>query len=134
MNKTTSQTRLRYTVLGAACAATLLSNLTSTQAQAPVGNAENGGTKGITWQPLYEPGSGGAITAVAVSPHDPKHLITLGDMLGVATSFDGGDSWRPTFGFMSYEFSGGVTYHPTERNTVWIASATWPLQKHRSRH
>jgi hypothetical protein len=90
--------------------------------------AENGGSKGIAWQPLYEPGSGGAITAVAVSPHDPKHLITLGDMLGVATSFDGGDSWQATFGFMSYEFSGGVTYHPTERNTVWIASATGPYK------
>ncbi|MDQ3814048.1 MAG: hypothetical protein M3347_08860, partial [Armatimonadota bacterium] len=82
----------------------------------------------LVWQPLYEPGCGGAITAVAVSPHDSQHLISLGDMLGVATSFDGGDSWQSTFGFLSYEFSGGITFHPTDRNIVWIGSATGPYK------
>ena len=80
----------------------------------------------LQWQPLYEPGSGGAITAVAVDPRDSNHIVSLGDMLGVATSFEGGDSWQPTFGFSTYEFSGGISFHPTDPNVIWIGSASGP--------
>ena len=90
--------------------------------------AKTGAIKPLQWQPLYEPGGGGAITGVAVDPHDSQHLVSLGDMLGVATSFDGGDLWQATFGFTSYEFSGGTTFHPTDRNTIWVASATGPYK------
>jgi hypothetical protein len=38
----------------------------------------------ISWQPLREPGSGGAITGLSVSPHDRQRLLIGGDMLGWA--------------------------------------------------
>src|SRR3972149_924650 len=53
----------------------------------------------LQWEALYEPGSGGWISSVAVSPHDPKRVLVGGDMLGVGLSEDGGDSWQSTFGF-----------------------------------
>ena len=43
----------------------------------------------ILWSPLYEPGCGGAIVSVAVSPHNARHLVSGGDMLGTASSFAG---------------------------------------------
>ena len=42
----------------------------------------------FVWRPLYEPGCGGAIVSLEVSPHDPNHLVSGGDMLGTAVSFD----------------------------------------------
>ena len=82
-------------------------------------------TAAVQWQPMYEPGCGGAIVSVAVSPHDPKLLISGGDMLGIATSFDGGDSWRSTFGLATYEMA-TPTFHPTDPNVVWIGSCSGP--------
>lgn len=29
----------------------------------------------LKWGPLYEPGRGGWITSIAVSPHDPERLV-----------------------------------------------------------
>jgi hypothetical protein len=48
----------------------------------------------IRWTPLYEPGCGGWLTSVAVSPHNPRHVLLGGDMLGIGLSTDGGDSWQ----------------------------------------
>lgn len=79
----------------------------------------------IVWSPLHEPGGGGAIVSLEVSPHDPLHIVSGGDMLGVATSFDGGETWQPTFGFSAYEMA-TPTYHPTERDVVWIGSCMGP--------
>lgn len=99
----------------------------SAQVKTPTTTAKTA-IKPLVWQPLYEPGGGGAITGVAVSPHDSKHLVSQGDMLGVATSFDGGDSWQSTFGFSSYEFGGGITWHPTNAKIIWSGSAMGPYQ------
>lgn len=85
-------------------------------------------TSPIVWEPLYEPGGGGAITGLSVSPHDQEHMISLGDMLGVATSFDGGDTWRSTTAFLTYEFGRAVAFHPTQKDVVWIGSASGPYK------
>lgn len=81
----------------------------------------------IRWEPLCEPGGGGYIVSVAVSPHDPKHLVAGGDMLGAAVSRDGGDTWQQSFGLMSYEMA-SVTFHPTLKDVVWIASCSGPYE------
>jgi hypothetical protein len=83
--------------------------------------------QGITWEPLCEPGGGGAIVALAVSPHNAKHIITSGDMLGAAVSFDGGDSWKPAFGFSSYEMA-DITFHPTDSDVVWMGTCMGPYK------
>jgi photosystem II stability/assembly factor-like uncharacterized protein len=79
----------------------------------------------LQWQALGEPGNGGFIVSVAVSPHNPLLVISGGDMLGVARSTDGGESWGPTFGFDSWEMA-DITYHPTDPNIVWIGSMSGP--------
>ena len=79
----------------------------------------------ILWEPLCEPGGGGSIVSVEVSPHDPRHVVAGGDMLGAAVSRDGGDSWREAFGFTTYEMM-SVTFHPTRPEEVWIGSCSGP--------
>ena len=82
----------------------------------------------LQWQPLGEPGSGGRIDAIAVSPHDPSRVLLAGDILGSALTTDGGRTWGPTTGFQAWEHS-AFTFHPTDRNVVWAATASGP---HRS--
>lgn len=84
-------------------------------------NAQNN----ITWEPLYEPGSGGRMTGIAISPHNGNHVIVTGDMLGVGVSFDGGDTWNSTFGLVSYECA-QPTFHPVDSNIVWLATLSGP--------
>lgn len=78
------------------------------------------------WQPLYEPGCGGAIVSVAVSPHNPHHVVSGGDMLGTAVSFDGGESWTPGLGLPSYEMA-TPTFHPKRADELWIGSCMGPF-------
>jgi len=87
----------------------------------------NGGpaTPGLHWQPLNEPGCGGAMVALAVSPHDSRRLLVAGDMLGDGLSTDGGDSWQTTTGFKAWEMA-DFTWHPTNLNTVWTGSMSGP--------
>ena len=80
----------------------------------------------LRWEPLYEPGCGGAIVSVAVSPHNPQHVVSGGDMLGTAASFDGGESWRPGMGLPSYEMA-TPTFHPTRADELWIGSCMGPF-------
>lgn len=75
----------------------------------------------IVWEPLYEPGCGGAIVSLAVSPHNPRHLVSGGDMLGTAASFDAGETWKPGMGLPSYEMA-TPTFHPTRADELWIGS------------
>ncbi len=76
----------------------------------------------IRWEPLYEPGGGGAIVSLGISPHDPGHVLSGGDMLGLGVSFDGGESWRPANkGLTSYEMA-TPTFHPKRANEVWTGS------------
>lgn len=79
----------------------------------------------IKWQSLGEPGSGGANTSVAISPFDGNRLLTGGDMLGIGLSTDGGKTWQATFGLKSYEI-GGITWSPTDPNTVWAGTMGGP--------
>lgn len=81
--------------------------------------------KPLQWQPLYEPGSGGAMTGLAVSPHDSKRLLIAGDMLGVGLSRDRGESWESTFGFKTWEMA-DITWHPANLDIVWAGSMSGP--------
>ena len=58
--------------------------------------AHGGQTASLDWKPLYEPGSGGWMTGMRISPHDSKRILLSGDMLGVGLSTDGGRSWQAT--------------------------------------
>lgn len=82
--------------------------------------------EGVTWKPLYEPGCGGWITSVRISPHDPNRILIGGDMLGIGLSTDRGDSWTPARGLPSYEI-GDFTWHPTEPMTVWAGTMSGPV-------
>ena len=73
------------------------------------------------WRPLREPGCGGWMTSVQVSPHDSRRVLVGGDMLGVGLSTDGGESWTPTFGWKSAEI-GDTTFHPTDPKIVFAGT------------
>ena len=79
------------------------------------------------WEPLLEPGSGGRISGLAVSPFDGNRLLASGDILGLTLSTDGGSSWGPTFGFTSWE-GGAITWHPADPNVVWVGTGGGPYQ------
>ena len=76
--------------------------------------------KSLRWQPLGEPGSGGAITGFSFDPRNGKRMLMSGDLLGVGLSEDAGKTWLPTFGLKSYE-CGDFTWHPTNPNIAWAA-------------
>ncbi|MDZ7372131.1 MAG: hypothetical protein ONB12_13300, partial [candidate division KSB1 bacterium] len=79
------------------------------------------------WKPLLEPGSGGRIVSLIVSPHDSNRILVGGDMLGVGLSLDRGDSWGETFGFDSWEMA-DFTWHPQNPNEVWVGSMSGPYK------
>ncbi len=80
----------------------------------------------LQWEPLGDPGCGGRITSLAVSPYDSTHIIAGGDILGLAESSDGGNTWPGCFGIKgTYEFE-HIAFHPTDSNTVWAASMGGP--------
>ena len=79
----------------------------------------------IHWEPAGEPGNGGAVVSLRVSPHDPARLLSGGDMLGMALSTDRGESWQPTFGLAGYEMA-DVTFHPTDPTIVWCGAMSGP--------
>ena len=81
----------------------------------------------IRWEPLGEPGVGGAIVSVQVSPHDSRHVFACGDMLGTGVSFDGGATWRPGSGLSTYEMA-TATFHPVRTNEVWTGSCSGPYK------
>ena len=83
----------------------------------------------LHWQPLDEPGSGGWMVGMRISPHDPKRMLVTGDMLGVGLSVDGGQSWQATYGFKSWEM-GDITWHPTDPMTVWVGGVMGPYVSH----
>jgi hypothetical protein len=86
-----------------------------------LGKAQNN----ITWEPLYEPGSGGRMTGIEVSQHNGNHIVLTGDMLGVGVSFDGGDTWNSGFGLVSYECA-QPTFHPADSSIVWLGTLSGP--------
>ena len=81
----------------------------------------------LRWEPLHEPGVGGAVVSVQVSPHDSRHILAGGDMLGTGVSFDGGETWLPGAGLTTYEMA-TATFHPTRSNEVWMGSCSGPYK------
>ena len=81
---------------------------------------------GIVWEPLREPGCGGRIVSLEVSPHNPRHLVSGGDMLGTAVSFDAGETWTPGLGLPAYEMA-TPTFHPSRPDELWIGSCMGPF-------
>ncbi len=84
----------------------------------------------LQWSRVYEPGVGGAVVGLAISPHDRDTVIAGGDILGLARSTDLGVTWNQALaGLQSYDY-GDITWHPnpstTTRNTVWAASSNGP--------
>ncbi len=77
------------------------------------------------WSPLLEPGVGGQVTSLSVSPFDSNRVLAGGDLLGTALSTDGGDTWQSTFGFSG----GGHTveqYTWVSSTNVWAATGRGP--------
>ncbi|HTQ57136.1 MAG TPA: IPT/TIG domain-containing protein [Bryobacteraceae bacterium] len=105
--------------------------LSGVWAAAAVGLLLPAGVRGapslIRWRPAMEPGSGGFVVAVSVSPWDGKRVLASGDLLGITLSTDGGDNWQPAFGLPSYEM-GSFTWHPSNPNIVWAGSMSGPCR------
>ncbi|MFC2090600.1 hypothetical protein ACFLT1_07450 [Bacteroidota bacterium] len=81
----------------------------------------------IHWNALGEPGSGGAITDIAISPYDRNHILLAGDVLNAAYSRDGGQSWHPTLGFRSNEIA-AFTFHPADTAIIWVGTMSGPYK------
>ena len=80
----------------------------------------------LRWSAVPVPGSGGRITDVSPSPHDPRRVLILGDMLGVGLSTDGGATWGTAgLGLTGYEM-GAATWHPTDPAVVWVGTMSGP--------
>ncbi len=77
------------------------------------------------WQHLREPGVGGWISSLGISPHDRDFLVVGGDMLGVAVSHDGGNSWINGRGLKSWEIE-EITFDPKLPNKIWLATKSGP--------
>jgi len=79
----------------------------------------------LDWKPLNEPGCGGWITGLAVSPADANRVLIGGDLLGVGLSADGGDTWQSAQGFLSFEMA-DFTFNPGNSKEVWAGSMSGP--------
>ena len=84
-------------------------------------------TRRGVWGSLGEPGVGGRVTGLAVSPVDPGRLLVAGDMLGVGLSVDGGRSWLSTSGFSSWEMN-ALTWDVSDPSRVWVGSLSGPYE------
>ncbi len=79
----------------------------------------------LSWLPLNEPGTGGRIDSITVSPHDSGHILGGGDILGARVSTDQGRNWSATSGWLSYEIS-DFTWHPKDPDIIWAGSLSGP--------
>ncbi|MDO4569923.1 MAG: hypothetical protein Q4D38_06050 [Planctomycetia bacterium] len=79
----------------------------------------------VRWEPIREPGCGGWITSVQVSPHNENHIIVGGDLLSMGVSTNRGSTWVPVSGLKSTEI-GDVTFHPAKPKTVWAGTMSGP--------
>src|ERR1700722_9620339 len=80
------------------------------------------------WDPLYDPGAGGWMVSIEVSPFDSQKLVLGGDILGVGTSENAGQTWQPSMGLVAGWEMGDATFHPTDPNVVWIGSLSGPYK------
>ena len=81
----------------------------------------------INWQSLNEPGNGGAVTSIKVSPYNSNHILLGGDIMGASYSNDGGLSWNDTYGFNDWSIA-EFTWHPTDSNIVWAGTMSGPFK------
>ncbi|MFQ6610831.1 MAG: hypothetical protein ACE5D7_08550, partial [Fidelibacterota bacterium] len=81
----------------------------------------------LTWQSLNEPGDGGAVTSIRVSPYNSNHILLGGDVMGTSYSMDGGLTWHDTYGFNDWVI-GDITWHPADSNIVWAGSMSGPFK------
>jgi len=79
------------------------------------------------WRPVKEPGCGGWMTSVEVSPFDSKHILVGGDLLSIGLSHDRGETWEPVFGLYAVEI-GDSTFHPSAPQTVWVGTMSGPYK------
>lgn len=79
----------------------------------------------IRWQPLHEPGCGGWITSIRVSPHDSRRVLVGGDVLGIGLSEDRGETWQGTYGLRIWEI-GDLTWHPSDPRVAWAGTMGGP--------
>ena len=79
----------------------------------------------LSWQPLNEPGIGGRIDSITVSPHNSARILAGGDILGTRLSTDGGDRWSTTSGWLNYEIA-DFTWHPQNPDIVWAGTLSGP--------
>jgi photosystem II stability/assembly factor-like uncharacterized protein len=93
----------------------------------PVSDAVSAGLLTGSWLPLSVPGSGGRISALAVSPFDSNRVLVGGDMLGVGLSTDSGQHWSATTGFTSWEIN-DFTWDPHRANVVWVGTLSGPYR------
>ena len=82
-------------------------------------------TQTLKWSPLKEPGSGGRIDSIAISPHNSNLVLAGGDILGTRRSSDRGKKWSATVGWLNYEIS-DFTWHPKHQNIVWSGTLSGP--------
>ncbi len=93
-----------------------------------VWKTENAGT---TWRPIFDQQSSYSIGCLTLDPQNPEIVwvgtgenvsgrhVGWGD--GVYRSLDGGSTWS-RMGLESSEHIGAIIVHPTDSNTVWVAS------------
>jgi photosystem II stability/assembly factor-like uncharacterized protein len=85
----------------------------------------SGANAPLAWTPVGEPGVGGYLTAVQVSPHNSNHVLLAGDMLGLGYSLDGGATWLPSHA-PAYEVA-DFSFHPANPSVIWAGSMSGPL-------
>jgi photosystem II stability/assembly factor-like uncharacterized protein len=85
------------------------------------------------WEPLGEPGVGGRLTALAVDPSDADRVLVGGDLLGVARSDDGGETWERSHGLSSMEIA-RFTFDPAGNDEVWVGTMGGPYRSRDGGH
>jgi hypothetical protein len=81
----------------------------------------------VRWDSLDDVGNLGRVSAIEVSPFDPRTIIAGGDVLGAGVTHDGGVTWQQTFGFANYQ-DNDITFHPTDPNIIWIGTLGGPYK------
>ncbi|MCF6212896.1 MAG: T9SS type A sorting domain-containing protein [Flavobacteriaceae bacterium] len=81
----------------------------------------------LIWQSLGEPGDGGAVTSIRVSPFNSNHILLGGDIMGSAYSLNGGLNWQDSYGFNDWSI-GDFTWHPSASNIVWAGTMSGPFK------
>ncbi len=77
------------------------------------------------WTQAGEPGIGAAMTAFAIDPSNPNHVVMGGELQGIAYSFDRGVTWTPSEGLSSPEI-GDITFGSS--GVIWAGTYGGPAK------